>query len=252
MNSKNFKLVLSCILLFIFMSCKSSDEEESLNEKEKAKADSIAAIEKAKADSIAMAEKSKSKKKKKKSKLNSNDSDKITNKLEKKKQDENTDDYSSWERLNMLTGEVPECENITPLFDYSISNYLRIVVGPGADAIVKLMDRKSNKCIRCVYVQKNEQYEMQNIPQGYYYVKIALGEDYRKKVENNICYMKFVKFAHYKKGTQILDYHIRKEIIDNLYEKTSIPSYEIYLDIISSNRANTFISSEISEQEFNK
>jgi hypothetical protein len=66
-----------------------------------------------------------------------------------------------------------------------------------------------------------------------------------------------MKNAHYEKGTDILDYYKVKQpdkrIGNEVYENWIVPSFELILDVLSSdNRDDTFKSKNISEKEFNK
>jgi hypothetical protein len=169
------------------------------------------------------------------------------------------DPYSGWEKKNYQSGITPDCENVTPKYDYDLDNYLRINVGSGTDVVVKLMKKGyyEDECIRIVYVRSSETYEIKNIPEGRYYLKIAYGKDYRKKILNNICYIKFMENAQYEKGSEILDFNKIKKpnerIGNNIYENWSVPSFELSLDVIVTNATkSTFKSNDISEAEFNK
>jgi hypothetical protein len=169
------------------------------------------------------------------------------------------DPYSGWEKKNYQSGVTPDCENITPKYDYNLDNYLRINVGSGTDVVVKLMKKGYNEdeCIRIVYVRSGETYDIKNIPEGRYYLKIAYGTDYRKKIIDNICHVKFMKNAQYEKGREILDFYKIKQpnqIIGNdIYENWSIPSFELSLDVIVTKVAQSkFKSNAISETEFNR
>jgi uncharacterized protein YraI len=123
------------------------------------------------------------------------------------------DPYSGWEKKYYQSGVTPDCENVTPKYDYEIDNYLRISVGSGTDVVVKLMKKGSylDECIRIVYVRSGDTYEIKNIPQGRYYLKIAYGKDFRKKIIDNVCYVKFMKNAQYEKGIEILDFNLIKK-----------------------------------------
>ena len=154
----------------------------------------------------------------------------------------NDDDFDGWERLYYQTGVSPDCSNITPLYDTSINNYLNVSVGQGTDAVVKLIEFSTDDCIRIVYVRGGDTFRIKNIPQGYYYLKIAYGKDYRKKVVNGKCQIKFIKNAMYKKGEDILDYNI----VNN-----QIPSYSISL-IVTDAEGEVLSTNNISEHEFNK
>jgi uncharacterized protein YraI len=169
------------------------------------------------------------------------------------------DPNRDWQRTNYTTGSVPSCENIVPKDDFDIDNYLRIVVGSGTDIVVKLMKigNYGDECIRIVFIRSNDTYEMKNIPEGRYYLKLAYGQDYRQKVEGNRCYVRFVKNAQYEKGTEILDFNLVKlpneRIGDSLYESWDVPSFEFYFDVIETLKvAQSFKSKDISEDEFNK
>lgn len=169
------------------------------------------------------------------------------------------DPDSGWEKKNYQSGVTPDCENVTPKHDYDIDNYLRINVGTGTDVVVKLMKEGdyNDECIRIVYVRSGETYDMKNIPQGRYYLKIAYGKDYRKKVVDGTCLVKFMKNALYEKGTEILDFNLIQKpderIGNNVYKNWDVPSFELLLDVYQTyGSTNSFKASNISEEEFNK
>jgi hypothetical protein len=169
------------------------------------------------------------------------------------------DPYSGWEKKNYQSGVTPDCENVTPKYDFELDNYLRINVGTNTDVVVKLMKKGNyeDECVRIVYVRSGDNYEIKNIPEGRYYLKIAYGKDYRKKIMDNICFVKFMKDALYEKGSEILDFNKikqpNKRIGDKIYENWSLPSFELSLDVIvSKGSKSTFKSNDISEEEFNK
>jgi hypothetical protein len=169
------------------------------------------------------------------------------------------DPFSGWEKKNYQSGVTPECENVTPKYDFGLDNYLRINVGLGTDVVVKVMKKGyyEDECIRIVYVRSGDSYEIKNIPEGLYYLKIAYGKDYRQKIVDNVCYVKFMKNAQYEKGNEILDFNKVKQpnerIGNNIYENWSVPSFELSLDVIMAKRKKSkFKSNDISETEFNK
>lgn len=169
------------------------------------------------------------------------------------------DPYSGWQRTNYESGVTPDCENVTPKYEYSLDNYLRINVGSGTDAVVKLMKRGyyGDECIRIVYVRSKESYEIKNVPEGVYYLKIAYGKDYRQKIVDNTCYVKFMRNAQYERGSETLDFNKIKRpdryVGNEVYENWSVPSFELSLDVIvSKGTKSSFKSNDISEAEFNK
>ena len=165
------------------------------------------------------------------------------------------DPYSGWEKKNYQSGVTPDCENVTPQYDYKLDNYLRINVGSGTDVVVKLMKigAYEDDCIRSVYVRSGETYEIENIPEGRYYLKIAYGKDYR---QDSHCNVKFMKNPLYEKGSDILDFNKIKKpnqrIGSEVYESWSVPSFELSLDVITTKGGKSFKSNNISEAEFNK
>jgi hypothetical protein len=169
------------------------------------------------------------------------------------------DPYSGWEKKSYSSGVTPDCENVNPKYDYELDNFLRIRVGSGTDVVIKLMKINSygDECVRIVYVRSGDNYDIKHIPEGKYYLKIAYGRDYRKKVVDNICYVKFMKSAQYEKGSEILDFNKIKQpnerIGNEVYENWSIPSFELSLDVVKTKELSSiFKSSNISEAEFNK
>jgi hypothetical protein len=170
-----------------------------------------------------------------------------------------SDPYSSWEKKYYQTGVTPDCENVSPQYDYNIDNYLRINVGSATDVVVKLMKRAyyGEDCVRIIYVRGGEIFDIKNIPEGKYYLKIAYGKDYRQKVVENQCYVKFIRNAIYEKGSDILDFNKTQKpdqiVGSKVYKNWSVPSFELTLDVITTKgNGKTFSANNISESEFNK
>lgn len=161
------------------------------------------------------------------------------------------DPNKDWNKKKYSSGETPECENVDPEYDYGIDNLLRIQVGTHTDVVLKLM-KKSNGgdiCNRIVFIRSGDTYEMKNIPEGNYYLKIAYGSDWRQKVVDNLCYGKFMKNAHYEIGQQKLDFNLLKT-----GNGIQIPSFELFLDVrtIRTKSTRNFNANAISEAIFNK
>lgn len=154
-----------------------------------------------------------------------------------------------WIKRNLRSGTDPACENIKPYEKNELDNYLKISVGSHTDVVVKLMKINSvgnDVCISIVYVRSNESFSIKNIPEGNYFLKIAYGEDWRQKIENDTCYGKFMKWAVYEKGKDKLDFN--RVITGDGY---SLPSFELSLDILIKPGIG-FPTNSISEEEFNK
>lgn len=152
-----------------------------------------------------------------------------------------------WKEKNIKNGDMLSCYNFTPKKD-DIINSLKVNVGGGTDVVIKVMEVGTEKCIRYVFVGRDSSYDIKKLPESRYYLKIAYGKDWLSKIENGQCLGKFFKHSLYEKGEDIMDFNI----IYNNDNSYSIPSFEISLDVISSNNFNTFNSATISEEEFNK
>lgn len=140
------------------------------------------------------------------------------------------------------------CEDFTSQFDQKMNNYLQINAGTGRDLVVKLMKQSPTEdvCIRSIYIDANSEIKIKNIPEGNYYVKAAYGNNWKLNNINGICYGKFETDAIYEKGADIFDFNIIKT------EKGhQVPSYQLTLEIITSNPDGKVVENQISEEEFN-
>lgn len=151
-----------------------------------------------------------------------------------------------WEEKEMDNGQLAKCYNFKPKFS-SIDNKLEVTVGSGTDVVIKLMNKETNKCIRYVYINSKNTYEIKNVPEGVYYLKIAYGRNWISKVENGKCVGKFLSNQMYEEGSDILDFNIQRT-----YEGKSIPSFRLELDVVSNNSMSSFSSQNISEEAFNQ
>jgi curved DNA-binding protein CbpA len=111
---------------------------------------------------------------------------------------EKVDKYADWDKKEYKTGSAPGCFNYSSVYDYDVNNKLEIENTTDRDAVIKLMKKGSNKCIRYVYIKQGETYSIRNIPFGYYYTKIAYGHDWRQGIVNGKCLGKFISRAVYK------------------------------------------------------
>lgn len=151
-----------------------------------------------------------------------------------------------WKDEKIQNGQLSSCYNFKPTKG-NIKNRLEVIVGGGTDVSIKIMNIKTEKCIRYVFINSGTTYSIENIPEGMYYLKIAYGKDWLSKVENGQCVGKFIKNPLYEKGEDILDFNIKRES-----NGRSIPSYQLSLDVVSSGISNSFNSQNISESDFNK
>jgi hypothetical protein len=150
-----------------------------------------------------------------------------------------------WNDKKITNGVLPNCYNFSPKYS-NIDNSLNIIVGGGTDVAIKLMNLENNECIRYVFVHSGTSYKIKKIPEGVYYLKIAYGKDWLSRIVEGRCVGKFIRNPNYEKGDDLFDFNLTKT-----NEGISIPSYQLHLDVKTSN-SSTFESSSISESEFNQ
>ena len=84
-------------------------------------------------------------------------------------------------------------------------NYFDIEIGKGCDVAIKIMDVATDKCIRYVFVPENSSANIQMIPQGKYYLKLAYGKDWMEYDNGDgTLSAKFTSNVTYDRSTDIL------------------------------------------------
>jgi hypothetical protein len=151
-----------------------------------------------------------------------------------------------WKEESIQNGNLPTCYNFVPKRG-DVENSLDVYVGGGTDIALKLMDSKSGKCVRYVFINSGSSYSLRNIPEGNYYVKIAYGKNWISKLVDGNCTGQFLKNPMYKRGSESFDYHVIRKSTGY-----SIPSYQLKLDVISIDSEDSFSSTGISQDEFNQ
>ena len=165
--------------------------------------------------------------------------------------------YADWDSKSYNTGNTPSCYNYKAKYDFDINNKLVIKNTTDRDAVVKLIRKSTNKCIRYVYIRQSEEYTMQNIPLGEYYTKIAYGIDWRQKNENGKCSGRFIYKSIYKndlKDNAFFEFtkktESRQDDEGNLREYYRFSSMEFTL-FIQHKVGYDFDLSNTSEDDFN-
>lgn len=150
-----------------------------------------------------------------------------------------------WRETEINNGLLPSCYNFTPKKG-TVDNYLEVHVGGGTDVVIKVMNSANDRCIRYVFVNRGSTYQIKNIPEGRYYLKIAYGKDWFSKAVAGKCIGRFLQNPMYEKGDDIMDFNLQE-----LADGYNVPSFQLQLDVIASTTMNTFDSQNISETEFN-
>ena len=124
-------------------------------------------------------------------------------------------------------------------------NYFDIEIGNGCDVAIKIVDVATDKCIRYVYVSENSSVNIQMIPQGKYYLKIAYGKDWMEYVNDNGSILgKFTNNVTYDKSIDLFDFGKKNA--------ESIVNYILNINVVNNRLENNFNTMEISEDEFMK
>ena len=142
------------------------------------------------------------------------------------------------------SGELPKEYGVKSKFGQQ-DNYFDIEIGKGCDVAIKIMDVATDKCIRYVFVPENSSANIQMIPQGKYYLKLAYGKDWMEyDNEDGTIRGKFTSEVSYDKCVDVFDFGKKNS--------SNIVNYLLQINVVDSELQNNFGTVEISEAEFMK
>lgn len=142
------------------------------------------------------------------------------------------------------SGELPKEYGVKNKFGQQ-DNYFDIEIGKGCDVAIKIMDVATDKCIRYVFVPENSSANIQMIPQGKYYLKLAYGKDWMEYDNGNgTLNAKFTSNVTYDRSTDIFDFGKKNS--------SNVVNYLLQINVVESELQNSFGTIEISESEFMK
>lgn len=139
--------------------------------------------------------------------------------------------------------ELTEGYGIKPIYGIQ-DNYFDIVMGNGCNVAVKIMDLRTDKCIRYVYVSENTTTTVQEIPQGVYYLKLAYGYDWMEYDNREGKIGKFTRNVSYERSQDTFDFGVK-----NSKDKVN---YRLEINVVDSKLENSFLATPIDEEEFMK
>lgn len=139
--------------------------------------------------------------------------------------------------------DLTENDGIKPKYGIQ-DNYFDISMGSGCDVAVKIMDCRTDKCIRYVYVAENTTTTVQEIPQGVYYLKLAYGYDWMELETDSVKQGKFTRNVSYERSRDTFDFGI-KNSRDEI-------NYRLEINVVDSKLENNFLATPINEEEFMK
>ena len=139
-------------------------------------------------------------------------------------------------------GELPKEYGVKSKFGQQ-DNYFDIEIGNGCDVAVKIVDASTDKCIRYVLVPENSSANVQMIPQGKYYLKLAYGKDWMEYDNGDGTITgKFTKNTSYDKSVDVFDFGKKNS--------SNIVSYVLQINVLNSHLQNNFGTIEITEDDF--
>ncbi len=139
--------------------------------------------------------------------------------------------------------DLSEEYGIKPIYGIQ-DNYFDIAIGEGYNVAVKIVDLRTDQCIRYVYVAENSTTTVQEIPQGIYYLKLAYGYDWMSYETDSIKLGKFTRNVSYERSQDTFDFGVK-----NSKEERS---YRLEINVIDSKLENNFLTAPIDEEEFLK
>lgn len=112
----------------------------------------------------------------------------------------------NWSTHQLTTGMSIPCQASSGQFDDNLDNFLRILGSQHSDMYVKLIERKTDNVVREVFIKRGTSFNIRNIPQEEYYVKIAYG---RNPQTDENCQFKFEKELGYEQPRHVFNYFNR-------------------------------------------
>jgi hypothetical protein len=169
------------------------------------------------------------------------------------------DPLNDWRNIYYETGVSPECENIKPEIGEDYNGELTIDLGVGLDVVLKLTKINANKdddCIGIMYILEATNFQIKNISEGKYYLKLGYGQHLTRKIENDKCKIRYKTNVICKKGDNILGFN-RIDLPDEVFggqikKRRQITPYKLILNSKSGiDESDILSTSYISEDEIN-
>lgn len=140
------------------------------------------------------------------------------------------------------SGELPKEYGVKSKYGQQ-DNYFDIEIGKGCDVVIKIVDAATDKCIRYVFVQENSSANIQMIPQGKYYLKLAYGNDWMEYDNGDgTINGKFTSNVTYDRSIDIFDFGKKNS--------SGVVNYLLKINVVDSEFQNSFRATPISENDF--
>ena len=140
------------------------------------------------------------------------------------------------------SGELPREYGVKNKYGQQ-DNYFDIEIGNGCNVAIKIVDAATDRCIRYVFVPENSSANIQMIPQGKYYLKLAYGKDWMEYDNGDGTITgKFTSNVTYDRSVDIFDFGKKNS--------SNVVNYLLQINVVDSQLQNSFGTVEISEAEF--
>lgn len=84
----------------------------------------------------------------------------------------------NFEKINPSTGSSPYADLFLPVYDESSGHSLKMINSRFTDAVVMLVETKTERVIRNVFIKAGDVYEMPMIPDGGYFLRVIYGNQW--------------------------------------------------------------------------
>lgn len=147
------------------------------------------------------------------------------------------EEVPEWKKVKLRTGDMPKKYAIKPIYDKTIDNYLKVSTSAKTEVIVKLMKMSAetvsfaDTCVRVAYVAAGSSYEIENVPQGRYYLKVAYGREYSKTTINGAEHEGFKQYPLFELVQSFYDFKVERVTEEDGSVSESISSYSVDLTL---------------------
>lgn len=111
-----------------------------------------------------------------------------------------------WSKHQLSTGMSTPCQVSQADHDPTLDNFLRVLGSNHSDMYVKLINKKTEQVVREVFIKAGTTFNIRNIPQEEYYVKIAYGKNPQT---NQDCQFRFEQELGYEQPSHVFNYFNR-------------------------------------------
>lgn len=148
---------------------------------------------------------------------------------------------NGWKSFTPNNGDLPASYGISPVRGL-LDNYFDIEMGEGLNLVVKIVDAQTNKSIRYVFVRENSKANINQVPPGQYYLKMAFGHDWMINDQDLQFRGKFTRDVSYEISEDIFDFGQANSI--------NAKSFSLRINMQQNELYTNFNTTTINESQF--